>query len=158
MWESPPSGAHPVRAKVLKWQEVRRATPPIATEGEEKSRMTEAVMKKGCERSWVTLAISGFRLHDRLCVPAGGHGPSSEKSSGIFVHCRFAFGYFYCWGKTVHSKTVSTGGDVPREWFLPVVSDRRMVTVLRHCSPDHDPSEAKYTITVAATPGWENPT
>lgn len=45
------------------------------------------------------------------------------------------------------------GEDAPREWFLPVVSDRRMVTVLRHCSPDHEPSEAKYTITVAATPG-----
>lgn len=51
MWESPPSDAHPVRAKVLKWQEVLRAMPPIATAGEEKSRMTEAVRKKGRERS-----------------------------------------------------------------------------------------------------------
>lgn len=47
---------------------------------------------------------------------------------------------------------------MPSEWFLPVVSDRRMVTVLRHCSADHDPSDARYTITEAATPGWTNPT
>ncbi|TNN77311.1 hypothetical protein EYF80_012425 [Liparis tanakae] len=33
-----------------------------------------------------------------------------------------------------------------------------MVAVLRHCSPDHDPSEARYTSTEAATPGWTNPT
>ncbi|KAA8586681.1 hypothetical protein FQN60_016388, partial [Etheostoma spectabile] len=47
LWESPPSDAHPVRAKVLKWQEVLRATLPTATKGEDKRRITEAVMKKG---------------------------------------------------------------------------------------------------------------
>lgn len=69
MWESPPSDAHPVRAKVLKWQEVLRATPPTATKGEEKRRITEAVMKKGRERSWVTFTTNGFRWHERSCVP-----------------------------------------------------------------------------------------
>ncbi|TNN77312.1 hypothetical protein EYF80_012426 [Liparis tanakae] len=34
-------------AKELKWQDVLKATPPTATEGEEKRRMTEAVTKKG---------------------------------------------------------------------------------------------------------------
>lgn len=47
MWESPPSDAHPVRAKVLKWQEVLRATPPTATVGEERRRITEDVRKNG---------------------------------------------------------------------------------------------------------------
>lgn len=47
MWESPPSDAHPVWEKVLKWQEVLRATPTTATEGEENRRITEVVRKKG---------------------------------------------------------------------------------------------------------------
>lgn len=55
--------------------------------------------------------------------------------------------------EAMETQLASAGKDAPSEWFLPVVSDRRRVTVLRHCSPDHDPSEAKYTITVAATPG-----
>lgn len=47
MWESPPSDAHPVTAKVLKWQDVLRATPPMATDEEEKRRITDEVRKKG---------------------------------------------------------------------------------------------------------------
>lgn len=59
---------------MLKWQEVLRATPLTAAEGEEKRRITLAVRKKGCERSWVTFTTNGFRWQDRSCVPAAGGG------------------------------------------------------------------------------------